>query len=326
MTSSTADASDIYDRQIRLWGADAQSKISSAQILYVGLTGVSMEILKNLVLAGVQPAILDGRPYPEGVLNSPSSFFPVNERLGKEIIPKMTVAKAIQSHVHELNPLLKEAELNETENLSDVPDAYFSKFDVVICSTKVAGFDQVCRIAAATTKGGGKFFAADTFGLAGVAVLDLGLGHKFRREIGKNKLSDWESFDFPPLKGIFSKKLGDISDRWNKTVPTLWAAYQSFVSFAEQNEWPSQKCSESYAIKTKQYLENEGLTSDFLGPDENLIALATIAGAEVSPVCAVLGGVLGQEIIKALSGKGEPAKNILLFDGIDGGCKAIYVQ
>jgi hypothetical protein len=32
-------------------------------------------------------------------------------------------------------------------------------------------------------------------------------------------------------------------------------------------------------------------------------------------VCAVLGGMLGNEIIKVVSGKGEPANNTLLLDG-----------
>ena len=50
------------------------------------------------------------------------------------------------------------------------------------------------------------------------------------------------------------------------------------------------------------------------------------ANAEVSPVCAVLGGVLGNEVIKAISGRGEPANNILLFDGLEGGCKAFTIK
>lgn len=42
-----------------------------------------------------------------------------------------------------------------------------------------------------------------------------------------------------------------------------------------------------------------------------------MAGAEMSPVSAVLGGLLGQEVMKALTGKDEPAFNVLCFDGRD---------
>ncbi|WMV35484.1 hypothetical protein MTR67_028869 [Solanum verrucosum] len=42
------------------------------------------------------------------------------------------------------------------------------------------------------------------------------------------------------------------------------------------------------------------------------------ARVEFPPVCAIIGGVLGQEVIKAISGKGDPLKNFFLFDAMDG--------
>jgi ubiquitin-like 1-activating enzyme E1 A len=43
--------------------------------------------------------------------------------------------------------------------------------------------------------------------------------------------------------------------------------------------------------------------------------VARSAVAELSPVCAVLGGILGQEVLKAISRKGELACNCFVFDG-----------
>ena len=37
--------------------------------------------------------------------------------------------------------------------------------------------------------------------------------------------------------------------------------------------------------------------------------------SELSPVCAVVGGVLAQEMIKAISGKDRPYSNSFLYDG-----------
>ena len=37
--------------------------------------------------------------------------------------------------------------------------------------------------------------------------------------------------------------------------------------------------------------------------------------SELSPVCAVVGGVLAQEVIKALSAKDRPYTNSFLYDG-----------
>lgn len=42
-----------YDRQLRLWGADAQKRLSEARVCLLGAGPVGTEALKNLVLPGV---------------------------------------------------------------------------------------------------------------------------------------------------------------------------------------------------------------------------------------------------------------------------------
>jgi len=39
-----------------------------------------------------------------------------------------------------------------------------------------------------------------------------------------------------------------------------------------------------------------------------------------------LGGIVGNEVIKILSGKGEPANNVLLLDGLEGSCRQFFIQ
>ncbi len=43
----------LYDRQIRVWGVDAQRRLRTARVLVAGVTAVAAEIVKNLVLAGI---------------------------------------------------------------------------------------------------------------------------------------------------------------------------------------------------------------------------------------------------------------------------------
>ena len=57
-----------------------------------------------------------------------------------------------------------------------------------------------------------------------------------------------------------------------------------------------------------------GLPADFLSADA-IRHLARVSRAEFSPVSAVLGGVISQEVIKAVSGKGEPISNVFLYEG-----------
>lgn len=35
---------------------------------------------------------------------------------------------------------------------------------------------------------------------------------------------------------------------------------------------------------------------------------------QLSPICAVFGGLVGAEVLKVLSGKDEPYQNVVLFD------------
>ena len=56
----TKQESEIYDRQIRLWGIEAQQRLQSSRILLAGrFSGTSAEVGKNLVLAGFSATIMD---------------------------------------------------------------------------------------------------------------------------------------------------------------------------------------------------------------------------------------------------------------------------
>jgi ubiquitin-like 1-activating enzyme E1 A len=47
--------------------------------------------------------------------------------------------------------------------------------------------------------------------------------------------------------------------------------------------------------------------------------MATTAAYELSPVCAVVGGMLAQDILKALAAREPPIANFFAFDGSTGG-------
>uniref|UniRef100_A0A7S4MC74 THIF-type NAD/FAD binding fold domain-containing protein n=2 Tax=Odontella aurita TaxID=265563 RepID=A0A7S4MC74_9STRA len=271
------------------------------------------------------------RVSPETGGNEPISQAVDNREEGSESLRKkakvVTVARAMQEHVHELNPLLDECEVNETL-VEDVPDEYFAKFDLVIASC--LGISQATRIASATTSAGGKFYLVDTFGLNGCAMVDLGKDHEFRREQGKKLLSVEKLPNYVSLKEMMSMKLSEATGRWDKVPPKIWAIYRAFLAYeGETGHFPASKRSDDFVEKTKKWLESSGsdkVGSDYLGADDDLKLLSTLASAEVSPVCAVLGGVLGNEAIKILSGKGEPANNLLMFDGSDGSYRSFLLK
>lgn len=317
--------------------------MASVRVLYVHISGVSSEILKNLVLAGIRAAICDGRPYPSAIASMPSSFLPPAERSGAENDASTadadkeegspakkarpaTVASAMQPHVVELNPLLDGCEINESL-VEDVPDEYFAQFGIVVASH--LSVEQAKRIAKAAVGAGNKFILVDTFGLEGCALLDLGPEHQFRKEMGKDKLSDVMKIEpYLPFADMINVPLSDMTARWDKQPPKVLTTYLSYLEYqAKTGKWPEEENASDYAEKTKTWLaESKAVGEDYLGDDEKLKHIASLADAEVSPVCAVLGGVIGNECIKAISGKAEPANNVLMFDGVDGGCRTFLLK
>ena len=58
-----------YDRQIRLWGLDAQKRLRGAKICAIGLDSLGAEIVKNLVLAGIGEMTLVDHHKPDEKVN-----------------------------------------------------------------------------------------------------------------------------------------------------------------------------------------------------------------------------------------------------------------
>ena len=80
----SADDFALYDRQIRLWGAQAQERIRNAHILLVSLRALGTEIAKNLTLAGISSlTIVDDEPVTEEDLGS--CYFLRDEDIGKSV-------------------------------------------------------------------------------------------------------------------------------------------------------------------------------------------------------------------------------------------------
>nr|TKW36121.1 hypothetical protein SEVIR_2G420001v2 [Setaria viridis] len=67
----TAQETALYDRQIRVWGVDAQKRLSKAHVLVCGMNGTTIEFCKNIVLAGVGSlSLMDDHMVMEDDLNA----------------------------------------------------------------------------------------------------------------------------------------------------------------------------------------------------------------------------------------------------------------
>jgi ubiquitin-like 1-activating enzyme E1 A len=274
--------------------------MSKAKVLYVHLTGASTEVLKNLVLAGIRATIYDPRPYPDAIVDAPSFFSPSSNKKLKYA----SVAHAFCSGIQELNPLLGDCEIIE-----DLETLDYAQFSTVVASR--ISIPLATKISQAITATGGTFYMVDSFGMHGASVFDLGPNRTYRPEVGKELLDVKELKNHVSLKDVFSVPLEQATNRFHKKPPPTWVLYRCLLEHAEKNNkgWELQ---EDFDSKVRSWLKE---TSPSLTFEDGC---ATIG--EVAPVCAVLGGIVGNEVIKSLSGKGEPANNTILFDGIS--CKA----
>ncbi|KAK9171658.1 THIF-type NAD/FAD binding fold-containing protein [Cryptosporidium meleagridis] len=97
----------IYDRQIRLWGSQAQKKLMNSELLILGLSPIHFEFIKNIVLAGIKASIWDN-------INTRSCDLACNFLLEEEDIGKRRMVCI--DKFKEMNPLTKiyTADQNET--------------------------------------------------------------------------------------------------------------------------------------------------------------------------------------------------------------------
>ena len=274
-----------------------------------------------------------------------------------------TVASAVCPKINELNPLLVGRNTIEERPVASLPDDFFSQFDAIVASRLSVA--EATRISLALNKsermedkakvsdndsGDGKvdiessrsqlgklFVITDTFGFDGCAFLDFGHNHTYRRELGKDKLSDLMTIQpYVSMADMFDVPLAKVNGRWDKVVPRILVLQRLLMDYwehYEKNKGEQQQVQKQEFIKfSKKWLISNSIPtlqllpsplSSYDGELSKLEQWADIAyHPEISPVCAVLGGVLGNEVIKALTGKGEPANNVLLFDGLEGGCRS----
>lgn len=247
---------DVYDRQIRLWGREAQEKMATAKVLYINMTCAVTEVLKNLVLAGIRAGLCDDR--------SPSTFSsPTLFRLDTS---QPTIAEALKESVEDLNGLLGECTVVSKRDLEN--DSVLQEYSIVIASGLTG--DEASLLAERVVSLGAKFFLVDTFGFNAACLMDLGPNCMYREEVGKKLLDPVPLTPYVPLPLALRVPLEDCVNRFHRAPPVVWKEYRDVL---------------------------------FHGAPTH----------ELAPVAAVIGGLVGNEVIKALSGKGKPCNNLLML-------------
>ncbi|KAI0669178.1 hypothetical protein C8Q78DRAFT_977925 [Trametes maxima] len=318
--SITEDEAAVYDRQIRLWGLEAQQRMRNATILVVRLKGVATEAIKNIVLAGIGKLIVvDSNDVAEEDLGA--SFFFRDEDVGKK---RVDVAKA---RIESLNPLVAVETLSDATALEgDALEALLGGVDMVCVTDSdrntLVSLNDACR------RLNKPFYAGGTYGLLGYIFCDL-LQHDYiapdrsaQKDVSKNVKN---TANYVSLRTALQHRWTGMTRRQTKELnPAIVFAVLAVWEYqaSHQGSLPDDPAAtaELEAIANKLIAAadvNKQTLSSI--PKEVVDTVATTASHEISPVCAVVGGLLAQDILKALAAREPPIANFFTFDGNLGG-------
>lgn len=323
----------LYDRQIRLWGLEAQTNIRSARVLLINVGAIGTEITKNIVLSGVGHfAILD------------NSHLVTEEDLGSQFFLTFTdVGKlridAIREKIVDLNPRVEFS--IETDDFEDLISKGNNKYDIVI-GTELTK-DQIIRLNQWSRANNIPLYIAGSNGLFGYIFVDL-----IQFDARDKKLQSVKQSELGRIssnKQIISleittdpedsKKIYEILVTRNKYVP-----FEKLLSNATlEGKLTKRQLKRVSPILplTLTHLKDTNMASSSISTfkeelvntckqlqiDPTLVLKPKYVeqfvkqnGVEFSPVAAVLGGAVSQDVINILGKKQQPLNNFIIFDGI----------
>ncbi|PAV16890.1 sumo-activating enzyme subunit 1 [Pyrrhoderma noxium] len=312
----------MYDRQIRLWGLDAQQRMRNATIMIVRLRGTATEVIKNIVLSGIGKLIIvDDKEVKEEDLGA--GFFFRDEDIGKK---RVEVAKP---RIESLNPLVTIETISsldpiEPENI----EATLKDIDIM-CMTDI-DTRLMMRVNEACRAQNTLFYAGHTYGLIGFIFCDL-IDYEYPAPMPPGQ-ADKDGKKQEMIKLSYcSMRAAQKPSSWDKLTRVQTKELNPAVVFTILAIWEWQRQAGGLLPYNKgQAVELSSIVTGLLThnkvktkviskvPDEFLDAITETAGHEFSPVCAVIGGVLAQDMLKALSRREQPITNLFVFDGNTG--------
>ncbi|KAF8574888.1 hypothetical protein K439DRAFT_1630532 [Ramaria rubella] len=311
----TEDEAALYDRQIRLWGLEAQQRMRNATICVMNLRGVATEVIKNIVLAGIgKVVILDPEDIQEEDLGA--GFFFRESDVGLKRVD------AAKSRIEILNPLVTVESVTSQKPL-DWWDTLVQSVDI-FCLTDGSQNDIV-RINDLCRKHKKPFYAGGSYGLTGYIFCDL-LDHEYIAPDRSPNVGQTKTIKHRVTYPSFSEALKHDWQSLTKKQAKHQNAELVFSIFAlwkyqtSHHELPSEDTVTEVAAISKSFIQSMGVKAHVMQsvPSHQLGVLVSTAMHEFSPVCAVLGGLMGQDMLKALGGRDPPIANFFVFDGQTG--------
>ncbi|CCE72490.1 Piso0_000068 [Millerozyma farinosa CBS 7064] len=316
-----------------------QLRLRSTKILLINLGAIGSEVVKNLVLGGINSLeILDSSKLKEEDFSS-QFFLPDKiENIGKLKLP--LVIDQIKDLNNRVNLTINTATFESIFDNEDKANDYLSNFDLIIATEMPKA--SMIQLNSYTRKLNIPLYVAGMHGMFGYVLVDLikhtsvvtkDMGNQPRRpntKINSNKLISSVSYDekekkenitiidtYKPISDMFSSK--ELPNQLNRRqLKRLSAAFPLiFTLFDVEKPTDIEDSLDVDMLREKACLvcEKHDIPTAVI-TDEYLDFFSRQAFTEFAPVAAIIGGCLAQDVIQYLSKKESPINNCLIVDTI----------
>jgi len=308
MADFSKDQVAIYDRQLRLWGVAAQQRLLNAKVLVWGLEGTNVEACKNLVLAGISLTLRDHRSVeaPDVAYN----YFLRGEDTGKNR------AECASVRVQEMNPLCKVSCSNAPVDTAKLGEEV-KGFDIVVVGLGVLGFnfdtaeavDAACRAAGTgfmltVSAGELAFFFADFK----EHVMQERSSPQGAEPSAQAQAPDPETFSYPS----FSEWLSCTPASMEKKCDASFQLIALFAAFQRSGGKAEPGAAADFETYCRDKAKCEPVVDGMTGGMKE--AFGHFFVEPLIHVASIIGGLLSQEVIKAITRKDPPLVNSICFN------------
>lgn len=290
----TGEEAALYDRQIRLWGLEAQRRLASSHILIAGAacSPLGHEVAKNVVLAGIARLGLCGAGAP----SSPAF-------LGADVA-------ATAESLREMNP---HVEISVVDAIVPHVGDYS-----VVCTLSLPREEEL-RVSRACREKGVAFMAGRCAGSAGWFFADLGKSYCYQQKKMSDQKDQGGEFVYVTKDGedTFCSYEEAVAAPWGRETRRSefgWHVASTLLEFESANgrlpkndEGDMQALGDLYA---KLSADKKCARSN----RELIVEVGKTSQFSLPPIAAIVGGMWGRELVKFVSRKDPPINNFFFFN------------
>lgn len=301
----------VYDRQLRLWGVQAQQRLLKSKVLVWGLEGSNIEVCKNLILAGVSLTVRDHRMVESD--DVAFNYFLRPEDMGK------SRAECTAAKLQEMNPLSVVGSSKDSPKQGGAAEfrEAVKDFDIVIVGFGVLAWDvsRACAIDAACRQSGACFFLSTSAGELCFFFSNLN-EHVMLEQAGQGggagTTASTESAG--PVTTSFSsfQEWVDCTPeqlKKDKVDPSVLLVAM-FVAFRRQ----AGAADADAGDKFQEYCSTAKCVPEVKGYPSLKDAYSLFFMDPLVHVASIVGGLMAQEVIKAITQRDPPMANSICFN------------